>query len=435
MAPAGAVVRIELLAVVGQHPLQLVAAAPGPIDEALLVAELRHHRLEQLRARTPEAVGQPAGLERVEAEDLERRPARPERRFERLALDVRDAHLAQLEPVADVAGAGHDRRGRERLACRARELDAVVDVVDRDDDQLRPVGAGRAQQVEPRRVAVEHLGAEAPQQLDLVGVVIEHDRLVAGAGEHPLDDLPVAAEAGDDHRRLLVDAVVVALPADDAGDQPVGDEQHDRRRGHRDRDGRRQQRDPLAVEDARRLRHREHHERELAPLPEQRAEREPLPLRHAERPGQRDQHRELDADESGDEQQQQARMAGDLAEVYRHADGDEEEAEQQALERLDVGLQRAPVLGTREQHAGDERAERHRQSGEAHQLGDAEDEQQCERGEDLALVGLRDDPQDRLDEIATRDDHRADGRDRDQRLLPDRRAAADVLAEPEQLRD
>ena len=87
--------------------------------------------------------------------------------------------------------------------------------------------------------------------------------------------------------------------------------------------------------------------------------------------------------------------ASQQAEVDRHADGDEEEAEQQALERLDVGLERVAVLGAREQHAGEERAERHRDAGQRHQLRDADDEQQRERGEHLADVGGGDDAQDR----------------------------------------
>ena len=60
----------------------------------------------------------------------------------------------------------------------------------------------------------------------------------------------------------------------------------------------------------------------------------------------------------------QQRLAREQAEVDRHADRDEEEAHQQALERLDVGLERVAILGAREQHAGEERAERHRHAGE-----------------------------------------------------------------------
>ena len=48
-----------------------------------------------------------------------------------------------------------------------------------------------------------------------------------------------------------------------------------------------------------------------------------------------------------------------------HADRDEEEAEQQPLERLDVDLDVVAVLGLAEQEAGEERAERGRQAGRA----------------------------------------------------------------------
>ena len=60
---------------------------------------------------------------------------------------------------------------------------------------------------------------------------------------------------------------------------------------------------------------------------------------------------------------------------------------QQALERLDVGLERVAILGAREQHAGEERAERHRHAGQRHQLRDADHQQQRERGEHLAQAG------------------------------------------------
>ena len=60
----------------------------------------------------------------------------------------------------------------------------------------------------------------------------------------------------------------------------------------------------------------------------------------------------------GDDQ----RLLEQQAEVGRHADRDEEQAEQQALERLDVGLELVAVLAVGEQHAGEEGAERHRQA-------------------------------------------------------------------------
>ena len=46
-------------------------------------------------------------------------------------------------------------------------------------------------------------------------------------------------------------------------------------------------------------------------------------------------------------------------------DRDEEQAQQQALERLDVGLELVAVLRVGQQHAGQERAQRHRQADHA----------------------------------------------------------------------
>ena len=59
-------------------------------------------------------------------------------------------------------------------------------------------------------------------------------------------------------------------------------------------------------------------------------------------------------------------------EVELHADGDEEEAEQHLAERLDVLLDLVAVLRLGDQHAGDERAERERQTGDLGQVGRGE---------------------------------------------------------------
>ena len=66
------------------------------------------------------------------------------------------------------------------------------------------------------------------------------------------------------------------------------------------------------------------------------------------------------ADDGGGEQQ---RLAQQFAHVDIHADGEEENAEQQPLERLDGRLDRLAVFGFGKQQAGDEGAERHGQAG------------------------------------------------------------------------
>ena len=66
------------------------------------------------------------------------------------------------------------------------------------DQQPGLAGAGRVQQIEPRGVAVEDPEAELAQQLDLVGVVVEHGGAHPAGEQQAADDLPEAAEARDD---------------------------------------------------------------------------------------------------------------------------------------------------------------------------------------------------------------------------------------------
>ena len=61
--------------------------------------------------------------------------------------------------------------------------------------------------------------------------------------------------------------------------------------------------------------------------------------------------------------QQPERLAARARASRAHADREEEHAEQQALERLDGGLDRLAELGLGQQQAGDEGAERHGKPG------------------------------------------------------------------------
>ena len=88
-------------------------------------------------------------------------------------------------------------------------------------------------------------------------------------------------------------------------------------------------------------------------------------------------------------------------ELGRHADRDEEEAEQQPLERLDVDLQLVTVLGLGEDDASGEGAERHRQAGEPGDRRRAGDDEQRHRGEDLACLGATDEAKQRSHQVAS----------------------------------
>ena len=77
------------------------------------------------------------------------------------------------------------------------------------------------------------------------------------------------------------------------------------------------------------------------------------------------------------------------AEVERHADAEEEQAEQQPAERLDVGLELVAEGRFGEEHAGEEGAHRHRQAADLHGERRAEHDEQRRRGHDLARLARR----------------------------------------------
>ena len=73
--------------------------------------------------------------------------------------------------------------------------------------------------------------------------------------------------------------------------------------------------------------------------------------------------------------------------VDGHADAHEEQRQQEAAERLDIGFELVPVVGFGEQDAGQEGAERHRHAGGLHDQRGAEHDQEGGRGHDLARAG------------------------------------------------
>ena len=94
--------------------------------------------------------------------------------------------------------------------------------------------------------------------------------------------------------------------------------------------------------------------------------------------------------------------------VDGHADAHEEQREQQAAERLDVGFELMAVGRFGEQHAGKERAERHRHADDLHQQRGAEHDQQRGRGHHLARAGPRKQAEERIEQIAAREHQRGD---------------------------
>ena len=84
-----------------------------------------------------------------------------------------------------------------------------------------------------------------------------------------------------------------------------------------------------------------------------------------------------------DEAHHLQRLGEEHREGDAHADRDEEQPEQQALEGLEVAFEFVAILAVGEQHAGEEGAEGGRHAERRRAEGGADDEQQAERGERL----------------------------------------------------
>ena len=125
----------------------------------------------------------------------------------------------------------------------------------------------------------------------------------------------------------------------------------------------------------------------------------------------------IDADHQPRDQE---RLRQDQGEVDRRADGEEEEAEQQPLERLDVALQFVAVLAVGEHHAGQEGAQRRAQPHLVHQQRNADHQQQRSRHESSRSRVRGDGAEDRPQQEAPAQDDGRHRRQHGQRLRPGR---------------
>jgi hypothetical protein len=188
-------------------------------------------------------------------------------------------------------------------------------------------------------------------------------------------------------------------------------DEHRRRQHHRDRDRGDERRGERLVVDVRLDAERQQHERELADLRERERERPARRAIELEQPREAIEHGQLRRHRDQHDRDDHHRLAADQPEVDLRTDRDEEQPEQQALERLDVGLELVAILAIGEHDAGEERAERGRQPDHLHEQRDADDDQQRRGRERLAQLRAGEELEHRAhDEAADPDDadHRSD---------------------------
>jgi hypothetical protein len=125
---------------------------------------------------------------------------------------------------------------------------------------------------------------------------------------------------------------------------------------------------------------------------------------------ERDQHR-LERDQRDNKDENRRPVGQQHAPVQRHADGDEEEAEQQGAKRPRLGLDHVPIGRLGDDHPTQEGAEREGKIGPSCSCCRRQDHQERGRGEDLLVPRLRQEPEQRLDRVAP-DQHRRKESDR-----------------------
>ena len=103
-------------------------------------------------------------------------------------------------------------------------------------------------------------------------------------------------------------------------------------------------------------------EAELAALGQHQAGAQRHAQFHFEQPPEQRDERGLEHEQPGDRGENPEPLRRQHAGIELHADGDEKQPEQDVAERQDVGLDLMAVFGFAEHHAGQERAERERQS-------------------------------------------------------------------------
>ena len=121
---------------------------------------------------------------------------------------VLDAQVQQAKGMLPVAGPRKNGQVRKVLADHLHRAYRRLDIIDGHHEDLGVLGMSRAQQFQPRGVAVKDLIAEAAQEVDLCLAGFERgERNIFGA-KNTADDLTEASEACDDDLGVKLDGRV-----------------------------------------------------------------------------------------------------------------------------------------------------------------------------------------------------------------------------------
>ncbi len=358
----------------------------------------------------------------ADAHGIHRHPSHLDRGFEHFAHHASDRRSLELDERAPVEGAREYRGVGKRFVHAFDHRGIELVAIETEQDQF---GLGRSrltQQVEPCAVAVINLGPEFPGDVDHLDVGVYQGHRNTLRDQHLADGLAETAITDDksvgtvvlrsvtfslDHRRLA---------------EPARQHHQERCRRHRKGDDRAEQAGGRRIDEHRVLGLSEEHEPEFAPLAEQQAERERAAPGHPEDDADTKNDQRLGRDQRQCHADDEERLFGNDMEIEHHANREEEEAQQDRPERLDIGFQFVPVRTVGEHHARDERPERGRQAESLHDRGTGDDGEQSREHEHLALTHVADEPEQRAQEEAARENQSSDGKDRVECEQPARRS-------------
>ena len=153
-----------------------------------------------------------------------------------------DAEIHQPVHMGPIPRAGVDGQIGEVRSHDLRDPERAFDIVDRQHEGARLVGAGGAKDVDAPRIPIVDLRAEALHEIDLLDIGVERRERDAAGAEHAGDDLPEPAEARDNdmliavRRHFVFRRLRLHRPVDG-----VVDEEEKRRRRHRQGHGEREE--------------------------------------------------------------------------------------------------------------------------------------------------------------------------------------------------
>ena len=168
------------------------------------------------------------------------------------------------------------------------------------------------------------------------------------------------------------------------------------------------------------------HEGEFAGLWKAEAEEPERLFAQAVKPPDSSQHDELRSDDDCCPEHDFLPYLRSKVEIDASADGDEEEAQQQALDRIDIAFQFVPIFAGRKNDTRHEGAERRGEAHKRHQQGDADHDQQGSAGEQLTQAGGGNETEQGADRVDADDHHCGDRADAGDGGEPHRHGGGEV---------